>query len=219
MAEKKLKENKKETPQTPQKSVHGMYYYIQKAWKKPDQKILMKRMEEWRAAPAQVNVDKPLRLDRARALGYKDKTGFIVIRVRVKRGGHTRPRPIKGRRGKRMHTRKNLTMSYRWIAEQRVANSHKNLEVLNSYEVGKDGINYFYEVICVDPERPEIKNDKTINWAAKGPNRNRVFRGLTSSAKKSRGLRSKDPTNKNRPSRRAGQIPKPVSGRRYIMHN
>ena len=44
-----------------------MYYYIKQAWKKPDQKILMKRMEEWRATPAQVNVEKPLRLDRARA--------------------------------------------------------------------------------------------------------------------------------------------------------
>ncbi len=194
----------------------GMYHYIKEAWKKPDSKVLSKRMEEWRAQPTQINVEKPLRLDRARALGYKDKTGFTIIRVRVKRGGHKRPRPIKGRRGKRMHTRKNLKMSYKWIAEQRVAAKHKNLEVLNSYEVGKDGINYFYEVICVDPERPEIKNDKTINWTAKGSNRNRVFRGLTSSAKKSRGLRSKDPTNKNRPSRRAGQKPIPNSGRRYV---
>jgi large subunit ribosomal protein L15e len=194
----------------------GMYHYIKEAWKKPDSKVLSKRMEEWRAQPTQVNVEKPLRLDRARALGYKDKTGFIVIRVRVKRGGHKRPRPNKGRRGKRMHTRKNLKMSYKWIAEQRVAAKHKNLEVLNSYEVGKDGISYFYEVICVDPERPEIKNDKTINWTTKGSNRNRVFRGLTSSAKKSRGLRSKDPSNKNRPSRRAGQKPIPNSGRRYV---
>jgi large subunit ribosomal protein L15e len=198
---------------------HGMYHYIKEAWKKPDSKVLMKRMEEWRKEPAQVSVEKPLRLDRARALGYKDKTGFIVIRVRVKRGGHKRSRPIKGRRGKRMHTRKNLTMSYRWIAEQRVASKHKNLEVLNSYEVGKDGINYFYEVICVDPERPEIKNDKTLNWITKGSNKNRVFRGLTSSANKSRGLRSKDPTNKSRPSRKVGQMPNPNSGKRYIMHN
>jgi large subunit ribosomal protein L15e len=175
-------------------------------------------MREWRKEPAQVNVEKPLRLDRARSLGYKDKTGFVIIRVRVKRGGHTRPRPVKGRRGKRMHTRKNLTMSYRWIAEQRVANTHKNLEVLNSYEVGKDGINFFYEVICVDPQRPEIKNDKTMTWITEGANKNRVLRGLTSSAKKSRGLRSKDPTNKNRPSV-GSRKPNPVSGRRYMMHN
>jgi large subunit ribosomal protein L15e len=197
----------------------GMYHYIKQAWKKPDSKILMDRMTEWRKEPAQVSVDKPLRLDRARGLGYKDKKGFVVIRIRLKRGGHRKPRPIKGRRGKRMHTRKNLTMSYKWIAEQRVANKHRNLEVLNSYEVGKDGINYFFEVICVDPERPEIKNDPTMSWISKGSNKNRVLRGLTSAAKKSRGLRSKDPTNKNRPSVRAGHKPKPNSGRRYIMHN
>lgn len=218
MAEKKPKGNKKETKQEPQKSVHGMYYYIKKAWKKPDSKVLMARMKEWRESPTQIKVEKPLRLDRARALGYKDKKGFVVIRVKVKRGGHKRPRPIKGRRGKRMHTRKNLKMSYKWIAEQRVANKHTNLEVLNSYKIGKDGINYFYEVICVDPQRPEIKNDKTINWIVNKKNKNRVFRGLTSSAKKSRGLRDKSPTNKNRPSRRAGQKPNPPSGRRYILH-
>jgi len=197
---------------------HGMYHYIKQAWKKPNSRVLMDRMTEWRKEPTQVSVEKPLRLDRARALGYKDKIGFIVIRVRVKRGGHRRPRPNKGRRGKRMHTRKNLTMSYKWIAEQRVANKHKNLEILNSYEVGKDGINYFFEVICVDPQRPEIKNDSTINWITKGSNKNRVLRGLTSSAKKSRGLRSKDPTNKNRPSVSAGNVPNPNSGRRYMMH-
>ena len=194
----------------------GMYYYIKQAWKKPDSETLMNRMIQWRKEPAQLKVDKPLRLDRARALGYKDKKGFVIIRIRIKRGGHKRPRPNKGRRSKRLHTRKNLKMSYKWIAEQRVQNKHRNLEVLNSYQLGKDGINYFYEVICVDPERPEIKNDKTINWVGKGANRKRVLRGLTSAAKKSRGLRDRSPENKNRPSRRAGQKPIPPSGRRHI---
>jgi large subunit ribosomal protein L15e len=197
---------------------HGMYHYIQQAWKKPDQKVLMNRMTEWRKDETQVAVEKPLRLDKARSLGYKDKKGFVVIRVRLKRGGHRRPRPIKGRKGKRMHTRKNLKMSYKWIAEQRVASKHKNLEVLNSYEVGKDGVNFFFEVICVDPQRPEIINDPTMKWITSGSNKNRVLRGLTSAAKKSRGLRSNDPTNKNRPSVRAGQVPIPKSGRRYMMH-
>lgn len=80
-------------------------------------------------------------------------------------------------------------MNYQWIAQQRAARKFTNLEVLNSYFLGKDGVHYFYEVILVDPERPEIKNDKTINWIAKPGNRGRVFRGLTSAAKKSRGLR------------------------------
>lgn len=169
----------------------GLYHYLKEAWKKPDKKTLRERMIEWRKSPVFVKVDKPLRLDRARALGYKDKKGFVIIRVRIGRGGHKRPRPNKGRRSKRLHTRKNLKMNYRWIAEQRAANKYKNLEVLNSYQIGKDGQHYFYEVILVDSNRPEIKNDKTINWICKPENKKRPMRGLTSSGKKARGLRNK----------------------------
>jgi len=180
---------------------HGTYYYIRQAWKKPDKKTLRERMIGWRKSPVFTKVDKPLRLDRARALGYKDKKGFVIIRIRIRRGGHKRPRPNKGRRGKRLHTRKNLGMNYRWISEQRVARKYKNLEVLNSYNIGKDGVHYFYEVILVDPDRPEIKKDKKINWITK--NKKRPMRGLTSAAKKSRGLRKKSPEMKVRPSIRA----------------
>ena len=168
----------------------GLYYQLRQVWKKPDRKLLRERMIEWRSSNVFTKLEKPLRIDRARALGYKDKKGFVVVRVRIKRGGHKRSRPNKGRRSKRMHTRKNLTMNYKWIAEQRAGRKYKNLEILNSYKIGKDGIHYFYEVILVDPERPEIKNDKTINWICKPENRGRAFRGLTSAAKKSRGLRA-----------------------------
>jgi len=184
---------------------NGLYHYIKEAWKKPDKETLRNRMVEWRASPVFVKVDKPLRLDRARALGYKDKKGFAVIRVRVKRGGHKRPRPAAGRRSKRMHTNKNLKMNYKWIAEQRTARKFTNLEVLNSYQIGKDGMNYFYEVILIDPQKAEIKNNKNTAWAAKSGNKSRAFRGLTSAAKKSRGLRNKSPTSKVRPSVRAGK--------------
>jgi len=183
------------------KSVRGFYNFIKQAWKKPDKKILRERMTEWRKSEVFTRVDKPLRLDKARALGYKDKKGFVIIRIRIKRGGHKRPRPNKGRRSKRMHIRKNLKMSYKWIAEQRVEKKYKNLVVLNSYQIGKDGQHYFFEVICVDPERPEIKNDRTMNWITKKKNQKRAMHGVTSAGKKSRGLRSKNPMNKNRPSR------------------
>jgi large subunit ribosomal protein L15e len=200
----KIVKEKQKVPQEQKKSVHGMYYYIKQAWKQPDAKTLRERMIDWRASEAQVKVDKPLRLDKARALGYKDKIGYVIIRIRLKRGGHHRQRPNKGRRSKRMHTRKTLKMSYKWIAEQRVQNKYTNLNVLNSYLIGKDGIYAFYEVICVDPQRPEIQNDPTINWITKPENKKRALRGLTSSAHKSRGLMNKHPTTKVRPSVRAG---------------
>lgn len=167
----------------------GMYHYIGEAWKRPDKKALRELMTEWRREESIVEVDKPLRLDRARALGYKAKKGFFVVRVRILRGGRARPRPRKARKkGRTLSVKKVLSMSYQWVAEQRAGKKYKNLEVLNSYYVGKDGMNYFYEIIMVDPERAEIKNDKDINWIAKPENRNRVFRGLTSAGKKSRGL-------------------------------
>jgi len=180
-----------------------MYHYLKQTWKKPDKKTLRERMIEWRKSGVFTKVDKPLRLDKARVLGYKDKKGFVIIRIRIKRGGHKRPRPNKGRRSKRLHTKKTLKMNYKWIAEQRVARKYKNLEVLNSYPVGKDGLHYFYEIIMVDPSKPEIKNDKTINWICKPQNKKRAMRGLTSAGKKSRGLRKKSRQMKVRPSIRA----------------
>ena len=181
----------------------GLYHYLREAWKKPDSKTLRERMIGWRESERIVKVEKPLRLDRARSLGYKAKKGFIVVRVRIKRGGRKRPRPNKGRRSKRMTVRKIVKMNYQWIAESRVQRKFPNLEVLNSYKIGKDGKHFFFEVILVDPSKPEIKNDRTINWICKPNNRTRVFRGLTSAAKKSRGLRNKSRNLKIRPSLRA----------------
>ena len=94
-------------------------------------------------------------------------------------------------------------MSYQWVAEMRAQKHHDNLEVLNSYNIGKDGKYYFYEVILVDPSKPEIKSDKELSWICNIQNRNRAVRGLTSAAKKSRGLTSKSRNLKVRPSLRA----------------
>ena len=160
--------------------------YLRNAWKKPDTKILRERMIEWRKDGLITKVDKPLRLDRARSLGYKAKEGVVVVRVKIKRGGHKRQRPNKARRTKRLHIRKNLRMNYQEIAETRVARKYNNMEVLNSYQIGKDGMNYFYEVILVDRKHASIKSDKQLGQFVKAP-KARSLRGLTSSGKKARG--------------------------------
>jgi len=182
---------------------HGMYHYLAQAWKKPGRELLQTRMIQWRAGESIVKVDKPLRLDRARKLGYKAKTGFVVVRVRVKRGGHKRSRHKHGRKSRKQHVRKILKMSYQWIAEIRAEKSYKNLQVLNSYLLGKDGKSYFYEVILVDPTRPEIANDPALSWTTNPSNAGRAQRGLTSAGKKSRGLTSKSRNMKVRPSLRS----------------
>ena len=165
------------------------------------------RLIEWRKGNSLEKVDKPLRLDRARALGYKAKKGIIVIRVKIGRGGRKRKRAgVKGRKTRKMTIRKTLKMNYKWVAEIRAARKYKNLEVLNSYWIGKDGKYYFYEIIMVDPSKPEIQSDRTLNWISFGKNKKRAERGLTSSAKKSRGLKGKkgrSPKKKVRPSLRA----------------
>ncbi|MCK4997819.1 50S ribosomal protein L15e [Candidatus Pacearchaeota archaeon] len=160
--------------------------YMREAWKKPDVKIARERMLEWRKCGAITRVEKPLRIDRARALGYKAKKGIVVVRIKIKRGGHKRSRPNKARRTKRLHIRKNLRMNYQEIAETRVARKYDNMEVLNSYQVGKDGMNYFFEVILVDRVAPEILSDKQLAPFVKAPKK-RALRGLTSSGQKARG--------------------------------
>ena len=181
-----------------------MYGYIAQAWKKPSRELLRDRMIEWRKGNSLVKVDKPLRLDRARSLGYKSKKGFVIVRSRVLRGGRKRQRAgVKGRKTRKMTIRKTLKMNYKWVAEIRAARKFKNLEVLNSYPIGKDGKNYFFEIIMVDPSKNEIKKDRTTGWISKGANKKRAERGLTSAAKKSRGLRNRSPKVKVRPSLRA----------------
>jgi len=183
--------------------VKGMYHYIREAWKGNFKELAKERMIKWRDSGAIEPVDKPLRLDKARALGYKAKRGFVVYRVRIIRGGRKRPRHTHGRKSRKQHERKILKMSYQWVAEQRVEKRHPNLEVLNSYLIGKDGKHYFFEVIMIDPDKPEIKSDSTINWICRTENRKRASRGLTSAAKKSRGLKTKSRNMKVRPSGRA----------------
>ena len=182
----------------------GVYQHIREAWKKPDAKMLHDAMIKWRASDSIERVDRPLRLDRAHALGYKAKTGIIVVRVRVKRGGRKRERMgVKGRKTRKQTNRKTLKMNYQWVAEIRAERTYKNLEVLNSYWIGKDGKYYYFEVIMVDPSKPEIKNDRTLKWIANSENQSRAQRGLTSAARKSRGLRSRSKNMKVRPSLRA----------------
>lgn len=207
---KSAKKSKKEESKKEKKisSAKGFYHYIKQAWKKPSEDFdaeIRKRMITWRAGKRIEKLEKPSRLDKARQLGYKAKKGFVVFRVTLERGGRQKERPRTKRRSKRLVAKKVLKMNYQWVAEQRVQHAYPNLEVLNSYLLGKDGTHYFFEVIAVDTSKPEIKSDKDINWICLPKNRNRALRGLTSAARKSRGLRKKTRNIKVRPSIRAWQ--------------
>lgn len=175
------------------------YDYI----KKNIRENLKSRLIEWRSQNSVTKLEKPTDIGRARKLGYKDKKGIIVVRVKIIRGGRRRTKVHKGRKSGKQTARLTLKMNYQWVAEQRAAKKFTNLEVLNSYKIGKDGKHYFFEIIMLDPESPEIKADSTLNWVCKPENKGRVFRGLTSAGKKSRGLRYKGQELKVRPSKAA----------------
>jgi len=180
----------------------GYLKYMKKAFEEKGNDMMKDRMIAWRREPATLRLERPTRIDRARALGYKPKQGVFVVRQRVNRGGKMRPKHRKGRRSKHMRRKKVLDISYQVIAEQRASKKYNNCEVINSYFVGKDGEHYWYEVILADRNSPVVKADRFLSNVIR--RKDRVGRGLTSAARKSRGQRRKGiGTEKSRPSKRA----------------
>lgn len=172
----------------------NMYKYVRDLWKKPKENLgdeYKKKLIAWRQEDTVVRIEHPTRIDRARSLGFKAKQGYIILRVRIIRGGRKHVRPSGGRKSKNASQRRDLEMNYRLVSEVRAQRKYPTLEVLNSYEVGKDGMYVWHEVIMIDPEHPAIKADSRINWICNSQNKGRVFRGLTSAGKLSRGLRNK----------------------------
>jgi large subunit ribosomal protein L15e len=182
----------------------GMYKAIRESTKNVSPELRRTRLAEWRKTNSIERIKRPTNLARARSLGYRAKEGIILARVRVPRGGRKRPMIKKGRRSKTRRMKKILDMNYQTVCEQRANKKFINCEVLNSYFVAKDGKSYWYEVILIDVNSPSIKKDKVLNWITKKKHTGRVYRGLTSSARRSRGLRNKGKgSEKARPSHNA----------------
>lgn len=169
------------------------YKYAKEQYEQPKEnldELWQQRLVEWREQEANVKVENPTRLPKARELGYKAKNGFTIARIRIKKGASKRERPSGGRRPKRYgQNRFSSKKSKQRIAEERSSKKYSNLEVLGSYWVAEDGTYKWYEVIMVDPEHPEIQADDDINWIEDQPDR--ALRGKTPEGRKSRGLRNK----------------------------
>lgn len=190
--------------------VKSGYRYITETFQQHDesyQSEYWKRMIQLRRGPTTVRLEHPTNIARARTLGYKAKQGYLVAVTKVRRGTMHKLRPKMGRKPANLGvTRITTKKSLRWIAEERTAKKFTNMEILNSYKIGSDGKNHFFEVILVDPDHPVIKNDSKINWIGESSNYHRVYRGLSSSGKKTRGLRRKGKgAEKSRPSLRANR--------------
>jgi large subunit ribosomal protein L15e len=137
----------------------GTYKYLVQTWnrrEKADLKLYLRQLAiKWRREPTVHRVEHPTRPDRARALGYKAKQGYVVVRVRIRKGGARKPRPRSGRRQKAMGvTRYTRAMSLRNIAEEKAKKKYPNLRVMNSYYVWEDGRHHWFETILRDPHNP-----------------------------------------------------------------
>jgi large subunit ribosomal protein L15e len=161
----------------------SLYKYLSQLWKKPKANFGKLEWRNWlvklRKEPAVIRVEKPTRLDRARALGYKAKQGFVIVRSRAKKGMRKRPTVRGGRRPKRYgRVRFSQAKSKQRMCEERAARRFPNLEVLNSYWVADDSKHIWYEIIFVDPAAPTIRADRKLNWICFNKHRSRVYRGL-----------------------------------------
>lgn len=82
----------------------GMYKYTNETWNRREkngfEQYLRQLSVRWRREPTVHRVEHPTRLERARALGYRAKQGYVVVRVRIRKGGARKIRPRAGRRQK-----------------------------------------------------------------------------------------------------------------------
>jgi large subunit ribosomal protein L15e len=163
----------------------GAYKYLEELWRRKQSDImnfiLRVRTWEFRQLPVIHRASRPSRPDKARKLGYKAKNGYIIYRVRVRRGGRKRPVAKGIVTGKPTSVGINQlkpTRNLRSVAEERVGRKIGGLRVLNSYWVGQDGTHKFFEVIMVDPGHNAIRNDPRINWICQPVHKHRELRDL-----------------------------------------
>ena len=112
-----------------------------------------------------VKSSRPVDFKRAKSLGYK--AGMTIVIGRINRGGCKPSMVNHGRSTKKLLKRKNTRLSLQNRVEKRISRRYKQLEVVNSYFVGKTGKYKWFEVL--------------LSFDLK---KGRAQRGLTSCARK-----------------------------------
>ncbi|XP_070564732.1 large ribosomal subunit protein eL15 [Ptychodera flava] len=173
----------------------GAYKYMQELWKKKQSDamrfLLRVRCWQYRQLSSIHRAPRPTRPDKARRLGYRAKQGYVIYRIRVRRGGRKRPVPKGATYGKPTNQGVNQLKwqrSLQSLAEERAGRRCGGLRVLNSYWVAQDATYKFYEVIMVDPFHKTIRRNPDTQWICKPVHKHRELRGLTSAGKKNRGI-------------------------------
>ena len=77
------------------KSLLALLQYVEELWKRKQSDVLRfllrVRCWEYRQLPGITRLTGPSRPDKARRMGYKAKQGYVIYRVRVRRGGRKKP--------------------------------------------------------------------------------------------------------------------------------
>ncbi|XP_068923169.1 large ribosomal subunit protein eL15-like isoform X2 [Petaurus breviceps papuanus] len=144
----------------------GAYKYIQQLWRKKQSDVMRFLLRvlcwQYRQLSALHRAPQPTRPDKARRLGYKAKQGYVIYRIRVRRGGRKRPVPKGATYGKPVHhgvKQLKFAGSLQSVAEERAGRHCGALRVLNSYWVGEDSTYKFFEVILIDPVHKAIRRN------------------------------------------------------------
>merc|ERR1712141_482764 len=173
----------------------GAYKYMQELYRKKQCDVMrfLQRVRCWQYRQLSTihRASRPTRPDKARRLGYRAKQGYVIYRIRIRRGGRKRPVPKGATYGKPTNQGVNalkFQRSLQSVAEERVGRKCQALRVLNSYWVAEDSTYKFFEIIMVDPQHKAIRRDPAINFMCNANMKHREMRGLTSAGKKSRGL-------------------------------
>ena len=123
----------------------GAYKYLEELWRKKQSDVfrfvLRMRSWEYRQLPVIHKVNRPSRIDKARKLGYKAKQGYVIYRIRIRRGGRKRPVSKGIVYGKPVNQGINQlkpTRSHKAIAEERVGR-RKQMRALHKITSARRG--------------------------------------------------------------------------------
>merc|ERR1712139_200396 len=148
-------------------------------WRKKQSETMryLQRIRVWqyRNLNAIHRASRPTRPEKARRLGYKATQGFVVYRIRMRRGGRKKPVPKGATMGKPVHMGVfvQATRRLQSVAEERVGRHCGALRVLNSYWVGEDSTYKYFEVLLMDPQLNAIRNNPKHQWITKGVQKHR----------------------------------------------
>merc|ERR1712142_925359 len=143
--------------------IMGAYKYVNELWRKKQTDVMgfLLRVRTWqyRQLSRVHRASQPTRIEKARRLGYRANQGFVIYRVRVRRGSRKKPVAKGCTYGKPTHHGINQMKFQRSL-----------------------------RVVYFGRHSTAIRRDPRIQWICEAKQKHRELRGKTAAGKTSRGL-------------------------------